>query len=152
MNSTDPDKRKEPLHKAAHYRNVREAAIHSTHDPDWWLKSLIEREKITGLAPEAFLLRREDAEMDERLAACHSEQEVRQILQDFNRRIIEARRQLEGGPPVVTPLRDVDQAVQQWRTARPRQARATAEEVRRRPNRGAAEWIARLKRRARGRR
>ena len=29
------------------------------HDPDWWLKRLIEREKITGLAPAAIGLRKE---------------------------------------------------------------------------------------------
>ena len=27
------------------------------HDPDWWVKRLIEREKITGLAPAAIGLR-----------------------------------------------------------------------------------------------
>ena len=35
------------------------------HDPDWWVKRLIEREKITGVAPPAIALRHEDAELDE---------------------------------------------------------------------------------------
>ena len=34
------------------------------HDPDWWVKRLIEREKITGIAPAAIGLRKEDAELD----------------------------------------------------------------------------------------
>ena len=34
------------------------------HDPDWWLKQLIEREKITGSLPPALELRKEDAELD----------------------------------------------------------------------------------------
>src|SRR5512134_3527815 len=36
----------------------------STHDPDWWVKSLIERERITGVLPPALALRKEDAELD----------------------------------------------------------------------------------------
>ena len=34
------------------------------HDPDWWVKQLIEREQITGIAPAAIGLRKEDAELD----------------------------------------------------------------------------------------
>jgi hypothetical protein len=33
---------------------------------------------------------------------------------DFNARVIDARRQLQGGPPVVTKTRDVDAEVQRW--------------------------------------
>ena len=29
----------------------------STHDPDWWVKNLIERERITGVLPPALALR-----------------------------------------------------------------------------------------------
>ena len=36
------------------------------HDPDWWLKKLIEREKISVLPP-ALQLRKDDAELDARL-------------------------------------------------------------------------------------
>ncbi len=35
-----------------------------SHDPDWWVKRLLERERITGLAPAAIALRLEDAELD----------------------------------------------------------------------------------------
>ena len=34
------------------------------YDPDWWVKGLIEREKITGIAPPAVGLRAEDAALD----------------------------------------------------------------------------------------
>ncbi len=34
------------------------------HDPDWWVKSLIEREQITGVLPPALALRKEDAGLD----------------------------------------------------------------------------------------
>ena len=88
------------------------------HDPDWWIRRKIEREKLTGLGPPALTLRTEDAGMDARLDAVSSEREVRETLDDFNRRIVEARRQLLGGPPVVTKLRDVDAEVERWRVRR----------------------------------
>jgi hypothetical protein len=47
-----------------------------------------------------------------------SEAGVRRILEDFNARVIDARRQLTGGPPVVTPVRDVEEEVRAWRARR----------------------------------
>ncbi|MBG6224287.1 hypothetical protein IWX63_000842 [Arthrobacter sp. CAN_A2] len=88
------------------------------HDPDWWVKGLIQRENITGLGPRAILLRTEDAELDARLDRQYTERQVREILEDFNDRVVDARRQLLGGPPVITPLRDVDAEVQRWRDRR----------------------------------
>ena len=89
-----------------------------THDPDWWAKQLIEREKITGLGPPAILLRKEDAELDDRLDREATEGGVRRIVEDFNARIVEARRQLLGGPPVLTQTRDVDEEIAAWRNRR----------------------------------
>jgi hypothetical protein len=76
----------------------------TTHDPDWWIRRKIQSEQLTGLGPPALMLRVEDAE----LAA----------VTDFNRRVIEARRQLLGGPPVVTATREVDDEVAAWRARR----------------------------------
>jgi hypothetical protein len=85
------------------------------HDPDWWVKQLVEREKITGVLPPALQLRKDDAELDGKLDRITSEREVREELEDFNRRVVAARRQLEGGPPVITPTRDVEEEVRRWR-------------------------------------
>ncbi|MBE0009720.1 MULTISPECIES: hypothetical protein [unclassified Arthrobacter] len=87
-------------------------------DPDWWVKELIVRERLTGLAPEPFLLRKDDAELDGRLRAERTEAGVREILEEFNRRVINARRQLLGGPPVITRTRDIDAEVARWRADR----------------------------------
>jgi hypothetical protein len=87
------------------------------HDPDWWLKKLVERENI-ALLPPAIALRKEDAELEARLDATTVEREVRRELEDLNRRVVETRRQLQGGPPVVTPTRDVDAEVAAWRERR----------------------------------
>ena len=116
------------------------------HDPDWWVKSLIEREKITGVLPPALALRREDAELDGELDRMGSEEEVRRALADFNARVVAARRQLQGGPPVVTPTRDVEDEVNAWRqrraerraVVRAAELRAQAEQPRRRWWRAAA--------------
>jgi hypothetical protein len=88
------------------------------HDPDWWAKKLIEREQITGLAPPAIALRTEHAELDDRLDRESSESEVRRILADFNDRVVHARRQLQGGPPVITPTRDIEAEVEAWKARR----------------------------------
>jgi Domain of unknown function (DUF1992) len=88
------------------------------YDPDWWVKGLIQRENITGLGPQAILLRTEDAGLDARLDAQYSEKQVRDIVEDFNARVIEARRQLQGGPPVVTKTRDADVELQRWHARR----------------------------------
>jgi DnaJ-like protein len=99
----------------------------SPHDRDWWLKKLIERENITGVLPAALQLRKEDAELDALLDREATEKSVRQMVEDFNRRIVEARRQLQGGPPVVTPTRDVEAEVARWRERRLARLRRRAE-------------------------
>jgi hypothetical protein len=105
------------------------------HDPDWWVKRLIEREKITGVAPPAIGLRQEDAELDDTLDREWAADGVRRVVEDFNRRVVEARRQLTGGPPVITRTRDPEDEVERWR-----ERRAAAKEAARR--RRAAEAAA----------
>jgi hypothetical protein len=122
--------------------------LHQAYDPNWWIRQKIERENITGLGPPALTLRTEDARLDERLDRAGSERAVREILDDFNKRVIEARRQLLGGPPVITPTRDVDEEVRRWDERRAARYRAREEER----AREAAAWAAmswRERRRAR---
>ena len=123
----------------------------ATHDPDWWVKSLIEREKITGVLPPALALRKEDADFEAALDVEGSEAAVREHVEDFNRRVISARRQLLGGPPVVTRTRDVDAEVAAWRARRTerlvrlrRQRQEQAADPKPRPRR---RWLGRGRRR-----
>jgi hypothetical protein len=97
------------------------------YDPDWWVKGLIQREHLTGLGPKAILLRSEDAGLDARLDAQHSEKQVREMVKEFNARVIDARRQLQGGPPVITKTRDADVEVERWHERRSAAAAAAAE-------------------------
>jgi len=100
------------------------------HDPDWWIRRKIESEKLTGLGPPALMLRVESAEFADRIDELSREDDVREFVEDFNRRVVEARRQLLGGPPVVTPTRDADEEVRAWRARRSeRNAQAAAHEV-----------------------
>lgn len=96
------------------------------HDPDWWLKRLVERERITGVLPPALQLRKDDALLDDVLDRLATEREVRRELESFNGRVREARYQLTGGPPVVTPMRDVDAEVAAWRERRTSRRAAAA--------------------------
>jgi hypothetical protein len=69
----------------------------ATHDPDWWIKRLVEREKISVLPP-ALQLRKDDAELDEGLDRHTSESEVRRQLEEFNARVMRARYTPVDGP------------------------------------------------------
>lgn len=86
--------------------------------PDWWIQQEIEDEKLGGLGPASLTLRSENVGLQDRLDKMHHETDVREALDDFNRRIIDARRQLQGGPPVVTPTRDINAEVANWRDRR----------------------------------
>jgi hypothetical protein len=100
--------------------------LSGTHDPDWWVKGLIERENITGVLPSA-QLRKDHAELDAKLDLEAMETRVREIVTDFNARVVDARRQLQGGPPIVTPTRDVDEEVRRWRDRRTARRSASAQ-------------------------
>lgn len=120
--------------------------IDRPHDPDWWLKRLIEREQISVLPP-ALALRKEDAELDDVLDREPTPEGVRRVVEDFNARIIEARRQLQGGPPVITPLRDLDEQVAAWssrRQARIAHQKAVLAEIRASERSAPPPWWRRL--------
>lgn len=87
------------------------------HDPDWWLKKLVERERIAVLPPSV-QLRKEDAELDARLDEYAAESQVREHVEDFNERVVRARYLLPEGPPLVTMPRDVEATVEAWRARR----------------------------------
>jgi hypothetical protein len=104
------------------------------HDPDWWIKKLVERENI-AILPPALALRKEDAELDGRLDRINVESEVRREVEDFNasvRKAIYTPPTGPSGPPVITRQRDVDDEVVAWherRTARIEAQRAAREQA-----------------------
>src|SRR6195952_3101605 len=102
-----------------------------SHDPNWWIKKLVEREQV-ALLPPSLALRKEDAELDVTLDRLNTEAEVRRHVDDFNKRVVAARYRTPEGPPLVTMPRDVDATVAAWRerrTARIADQRAKAREA-----------------------
>jgi hypothetical protein len=107
------------------------------HDPDWWIKKLVEREQI-AILPPALALRKDDAELDARLDRINVESEVRREVEDFNARVRKAIYTPPtgpSGPPVITQRRDVDAEVVAWRERRT--ARIEAQRVAREAARAA---------------
>ena len=92
------------------------------NDPDWWVRQLIEREQITGVLPPSLLVRKEDAELDERLDRLATEEQVRSAVEDFNAQVRWALYRPPEGPPVVTQQRDPDLEVKLWSVRRSQRA------------------------------
>jgi Domain of unknown function (DUF1992) len=90
-------------------------------DPDYgqaWMRDYARRE---GVAPEEFLpaplrLRREIELLTESVGGLRSEDEVREVVGDLNRRILQWRR-IPVGPPLFVPLVRKDEMVARWRAA-----------------------------------
>lgn len=105
-------------------------------DPDWWVKRLAKREQLdlSGALPGALGLRKEASGFPASLADVNREEHVREILDDFNRRVLADRLRPAVGklPPLIAKTVDVDDMVEQWRELRARltaEARARAERV-----------------------
>jgi hypothetical protein len=105
------------------------------NDPDWWVKRLAARENLdmSGALPGALGLRKEAAGFPDTLADVASEKNVRDILQDYNRRVLADRLRPAVGnlPPLIAKTVDVDEMVGLWRELRAERAhRATQERAR----------------------
>lgn len=98
------------------------------HDPDWWLKSLMEREHVV-LLPPSIQLRKDDATLNGRLDEMSDEGEVRREIDEFNKRVIRARYDLPAGPPLITMPRDVEATVTAWGDRRARRAEKVREQA-----------------------
>ena len=94
------------------------------HDPDWWLKKMVEREQIAVL-PASLQLRKDDAELDAQLDTLNVEDLVRREVEEFNERVLRARYRPPEGPPLITQPRDVEHTVADW-AARRAERRAAA--------------------------
>ena len=105
----------------------------SPDDPDWWIKRLMQREGIDSsqaLHP-TLALRREAKTYPAALADIRDEEQVREVVRDFNRRVIEDRlRPVRGAAmPPVAPRLDVEEMVAAWRALRALRAAAGGSSV-----------------------
>ncbi|GMA40370.1 DUF1992 domain-containing protein [Mobilicoccus caccae] len=96
--------------------------LHDVDDPDWWVKRFLDREGLDASAtmPPVMQLRAEHAGFPASLVDVTREDAVREILRDYNRRVVEDRlRPVIGrAMPVVAPRVDVDEMVSHWRELR----------------------------------
>ena len=94
------------------------ADLDRPHDELWWVKQKLRRENLSYLPPTIAL--RKEAE-DALLAAsqARSEAQVRRIVADINRKILEGNRKAASGPPLNLMPFDVERVVRTWRERRP---------------------------------
>jgi Domain of unknown function (DUF1992) len=81
-----------------------------------WLRDYLRREGVAAeeLLPTPLKLRKEIERLTATVQELPTEQAVRDVVSDLNRRIIEWRR-IPTGPPLFLPLVDKDMLVSQWR-------------------------------------
>ena len=95
-------------------------------DEMWWVKQVVRRENLSVLPP-MLALRKEAEELLAGLADVPSEAAVRDLVEDYNARVVATIREPRDGPLVRIPRRlDVDDVVADW--ARRRVARGTPTE------------------------
>lgn len=90
-------------------------------EDDWWVKQLIERERLdmTAALPPQLALRKEGQTLPDRMRLERSEQAVRELLEDFNARVRECWRRPMDGPLAVVRTVDVEAMVETWRAEQP---------------------------------
>lgn len=103
-------------------------------DPEWWTKRYLKREGLDASAtmPPVMQLRAEYATFPESLLDAGREDAVREVLADYNRRVVEDRLRpvLGRDMPAVAPRVDIEEMVGRWRdlkAAQPRPDHAPAE-------------------------
>lgn len=87
------------------------------YDPDWWVKKLIRREKVSIMPPALELLRKVEAEID-RIWTLSSESQVREKVRVLNLEIGRVNSRAAEGPPTRLAPLDADAIVAQWEAAR----------------------------------
>jgi hypothetical protein len=128
----------QPYYESAVERQIREAQergefddlpgagkpldLSDSDDPDWWVKRMAKRENLDlgGALPGALALRKEAAGYPEALAEVRTEAQVREIVTDYNKRVLADRLRPAVGnlPPLLAKTLDVDELVEQWRAIR----------------------------------
>ena len=91
-------------------------------DPDWGVKKVMAREGLdaSDALPPVMILRREHAAFPGSLRDLRTEEAVREVLRDYNARVLDDRRRPAFGKasPVWAPTVDVDDMVERWRALR----------------------------------
>ena len=89
------------------------------YDPDWWVKKLLQREKLTVLPPALELLRKVEVGLAA-LWSVRSETDVRARVAALNAEIAKVNSRAVEGPPTRLASLDVDEIVSEWHARRAR--------------------------------
>jgi hypothetical protein len=93
--------------------------ITDLYDPDWWVKKLLQREKLTVLPPALELLRKVEVGLAA-LWSVGNETDVRARVAALNTEIAKVNSRMVEGPPTRLASLDVDEIVSEWRARRAR--------------------------------
>ena len=93
------------------------ADLDRPHDELWWVRQKLRREHLSWLPP-TIALRKEAEEALLAAARAGSEDQVRRIVADINRKILEGNRKAASGPPLNLMPFDVERVVRTWRERR----------------------------------
>src|SRR5262245_43503347 len=98
-------------------RGCRIPDLDAPYDPLWWVKKLLEREKLSVL-PRALEIRAQVDRAVEALWALATEAAVRARVSAINADIARANRSTAEGPPTTLGLLDVEDVLERWRSRR----------------------------------
>ena len=93
------------------------AGLDDPYDPNWWVKKLVEREKLSILPP-ALEVRAKVGRALEELWQARSEDDVRQRVAAINAEIVRANRTATDGPPTSLAPLEADAVLDEWRRRR----------------------------------
>ncbi len=88
------------------------------HDPLWWVKDLVRREKVSEV-PAAMAIRVKVEREIEKLWTLTREEDVHACIAALNLEIAKVNRTTTSGPPTSLGLLDAEVIVRQWRERRP---------------------------------
>jgi hypothetical protein len=91
--------------------------IDQEYDPLWWVKQLVQRERISMLPPSLELLRKVETELGA-IEKLPDEATVRRRVAALNVEIAKVNATVMAGPPTRLGTLDADQVVARWRRTR----------------------------------
>jgi Domain of unknown function (DUF1992) len=91
--------------------------LDQAYDPLWWVKQLIQRERISVLPPALELLRKVETELAT-IEKLPDEVAVRRQVAALNVEIAKVNATVVEGPPTRLGMLDVDQVLARWRRTR----------------------------------
>src|SRR5262249_17915721 len=92
--------------------------IDAPYDPDWWVKKLLEREKLSVLPPALEIRAKVDRTLDEVWRLAREDEVVRRVTV-INAEIARGNRTAGEGPPTSLAPLDIAAILAEWRRRHP---------------------------------